>query len=294
FLPHFWLSTEWFAPEDAPGIALPFYLAHPRLMALERRKIFEVEGGSEKRCLKLLRHEAGHAIDTAYALHRRKSYRAHFGNPDKPYPRSYTPKPNSRRFVLHLDLWYAQAHPVEDFAETFAVWLTYPKRWRSRYEGWPALKKLEYMDELMQEVRDCPPVSRSRKQIEPLSRLKTTLREHYERKCDRFGIEDEAFYDQELRRLFSEPASEAESSLPSISAAAFLRKHRRELRLTVSNWSGEWAFTVDQMLSQMIGRAKELHLRARGDQEALLRNTVAMLSVQATNRLLSSSKGVTL
>ena len=25
---------------------------------------------------------------------------------------------------MHLDPWYAQSHPDEDFAETFAVWLT--------------------------------------------------------------------------------------------------------------------------------------------------------------------------
>ena len=27
--PHAWISSEWFSPENTPGIAIPFYLAHP-------------------------------------------------------------------------------------------------------------------------------------------------------------------------------------------------------------------------------------------------------------------------
>ena len=69
------------------------------------------------------------------------------------YPEFYTPKPYSKSFVLHLDSWYAQSHPDEDFAETFAVWLNPQSDWRARYAGWPALKKLEYMDALMQRAR---------------------------------------------------------------------------------------------------------------------------------------------
>jgi hypothetical protein len=71
FRPHAWLSDEWFSPDGVPGIAIPFYLAHPRLARLERRQVGEVEGGTAAWCMKILRHEAGHAIDTAYRLHRR-------------------------------------------------------------------------------------------------------------------------------------------------------------------------------------------------------------------------------
>jgi len=133
FRPHVWLSSEWFAPDGVPGIAIPFYLAHPRLEKLEKKQMLEVEGGSELACMRILRHEAGHAIDSAYRLHFRKDWRKVFGSYAQPYPESYRPRPHSRNYVLHLDSWYAQSHPAEDFAETFAVWLTPNSRWRQRY-----------------------------------------------------------------------------------------------------------------------------------------------------------------
>ena len=146
FRPHFWLSDEWFTPDDVPGIAIPFYLAHPRLARLELSQMLEVEGGTPEWCMRILRHETGHAIDHAFLLRRRRRRQQLFGKSSDPYPEYYTPKPYSKSFVLHLDTWYAQSHPDEDFAETFAVWLSPESRWRERYAGWPALKKLEYMD----------------------------------------------------------------------------------------------------------------------------------------------------
>src|SRR5215207_5021476 len=143
---HFYLADEWFTPDGATAIAIPFYLAHPRLEKLEDAQMFEVEGGEHEWCMRILRHEAGHAIDNAFRLRLRRQRREVFGSPAKPYPAFYTPKPYSKSFVLHLDAWYAQSHPDEDFAETFAVWLTPNSEWRQRYVGWPAVKKLEYMD----------------------------------------------------------------------------------------------------------------------------------------------------
>src|SRR6185295_3314557 len=57
---HAWISDEWFSPHDTPGIAVPFYLTHSRLMRLERKMMLEVEGGTRRECMRLLRHEAGH------------------------------------------------------------------------------------------------------------------------------------------------------------------------------------------------------------------------------------------
>ena len=130
FKPHVWLSEEWFSPDGVPGIAIPFYLAHPRLMKLERKQMLEVEGGTDTECMRILRHEAGHALDTAFRLHFRRHWRELFGSFAQHYPDFYKPKPKSRKYVLHLPAWYAQAHPAEDFAETLAVWLTSRSRWR--------------------------------------------------------------------------------------------------------------------------------------------------------------------
>src|SRR5713226_8207795 len=149
FKPHVWLSEEWFAPDGVPGIAIPFYLAHPRLMKLERKQMLEVEGGTHPEMMKILRHECGHVLDNAYRLRRDPQRQLLFGNPSSRYPDLYRPNPASRRYVHHLRLYYAQSHPVEDFAETFAVILSSRGGgWRRRYAGWPALRKLEYVEEL--------------------------------------------------------------------------------------------------------------------------------------------------
>ena len=140
---HFYLADEWFTPDGATSIAIPFYLAHPRLEKLEEPQMFEVEGGEHEWAMRILRHEAGHALDNAFRLRLKRQRREIFGNPSTPYPEFYTPRPHSKSFVLHLDSWYAQSHPDEDFAETFAVWLTPNSEWRARYAGWPALKKLD-------------------------------------------------------------------------------------------------------------------------------------------------------
>ena len=151
--PHCWLSDDWFSPDGVPGIAVPFYMAHPRLRKLEQKQMLEVEGGNEAWCMRIMRHEAGHAIDTAFRLHRRKRYRNTFGNYHAPYPDSYRPRPQSRNYVQHLEPCYAQSHPSEDFAETFAVWLNPRSGWRKNYAGWKALTKIEYIDELMKSLR---------------------------------------------------------------------------------------------------------------------------------------------
>ena len=149
---HFYLSDEWFTPDGQVSMAVPFYLAHPRLERLEKAQMLAVEGGEHEWGMRILRHEAGHVIDNAYKLRLRKERRRLFGSSSMPYPEVYAPRPYSKSFVLHLDPWYAQSHPDEDFAETFAVWLTPESNWKTRYAGWPAIKKLEYMDTLMQSL----------------------------------------------------------------------------------------------------------------------------------------------
>ena len=143
--PHIWLSEEWFTPDGVAGFAIPFYLAHPRLIKLERAQMLEVEGSSEAECMRILRHEAGHAIDNAFRLHAKQTWTDTFGSYRVPYPEWYQPQPGSRDYVLNLDAWYAQAHPAEDFAETFAVWLKTGSRWRRQYQGWGAQRKLEFV-----------------------------------------------------------------------------------------------------------------------------------------------------
>jgi hypothetical protein len=281
FRPHCWLSEEWFSPDGVPGIAIPFYLAHPRLMRLERRQMLEVEGGPKDWCLMILRHETGHAIDTAYRLHLRKQYRELFGKYTDPYPENYRPKPYSKSYVLHLEPWYAQAHPAEDFAETFAVWLKPRSRWRTHYSDWPAMKKLEYVNLLMKEISEEKPRITSREHIEPLRTLRKTLFQHYQEKRARHGVDHPNFYDQDLRKLFSD----APEFRRAPSAAGFLRRFRPELRKAVAYWTGEYQYTIDQVLVEMIARCRELNLRLDRPPEQAQRDATVLLTVQTMNYL---------
>ena len=277
FRPHAWLSYDWFVPDVIPGIAIPFYLAHPRLMKLERQQMLEVEGGTRQEMMKILRHECGHALDNAYGLGRDRRRRQLFGDPSKRYPEQYRPYPASRRYVHHLRLYYAQSHPLEDFAETFAVIIaSRADGWRKRYADWPALRKLEYVDELLDRLGGEPPRHRTRRMPESLSTLNTTLREHYADKRERYLVSYPDIYDRDLRRLFSDDPKHQRHEL----ASRFLRRNSTEIRRLVANWTGEYQFTLEQVLKDMIGRSRELKLRAFGPERRLKIEFAILLTVK--------------
>ena len=281
FQAHFWLSDDWFTPDGVPGVAIPFYLAHPRLARLELSQMLEVEGGTKAWCMRILRHELGHAIDNAYRLQRRRTRQRLFGLSSTEYPEYYTPKPYSKSFVIHLDPWYAQSHPDEDFAETFAVWLTPHSFWRKRYADWPALKKLEYMDQLMADVAGKPPLETTDRIVEPLHRIRRTLRHHYKRKRKHYGLDRPNFYDRDLRRLFSD-APEFSGGTP---AAVFLHRNRKEVRRVVASWTSAYQYTIDQVLEDMITRCRQLDLRLTQTEERTRQDFIVLLTVQTMNYL---------
>jgi hypothetical protein len=288
--PHYWLSDEWFTPDGVPGVAIPFYLAHPRLAKLELAQMLEVEVGDEESCLKILRHEAGHAIDNAYQLRRRPTRRRLFGTPATPYPSYYTPKPYSKSFVQHLDHWYAQSHPDEDFAETFAAWLDPQSMWTVRYTGWPAQRKLEYMDRLMRGLARVKPRVTSKRQVDPLPRLRKTLREHYRTKREHYGLDHPDFYESDLRNLFSEAPEYANNP----SAARFVRRIRKEVRSTVASFTDSYQYTIDQLIEKVIRRCRELNLRLTDSEEASKMDFMVFLTVQTMNYLHSGRHRVAL
>jgi hypothetical protein len=273
--PHFWLSQEWFSPDGVPGVAIPFYLAHPRLMRLENAQMLEIEGGSRAECLRVLRHEVGHAVQNAYELHRRRKWQRHFGLSSEPYPDFYRPDPASKDYVQHLDRWYAQAHPAEDFAETFATWLKPRSDWKRRYAGWPALEKLKYVDQLMSELRTTPVKQRSRAQPDKLSGLKRTLREHYEARRKHYAVGFSRDYDDDLQKVFS-LATPGERAL---TAAVFIQRNRREIRQLVAKWTGGYELTLSHLLKDLIGRCRELGLVAKAPKHELMLNFAVMLTV---------------
>jgi len=267
-----WLADEWFSPDGVPGIAIPFYLAHPRLLALERRITHEAEGSNINWLMRLLRHEAGHAFDNAYRLRRRARWRAVFGPASQPYRAWYRARPASRHHVQHLGDWYAQSHPAEDFAETFATWLQPRSAWRHRYAGWPAQRKLRFVQEIVAEVGKRQPPVRTRARIDALADSERTLAEHYRRKLAWLRRRRRALADAILRRAF--PTRDPPGRL---AAATLLRAHKQALVSSLMRATGFNRYSVYQIMRMAIERCERLDLRVQPPRRLALRRARAAL-----------------
>jgi hypothetical protein len=289
FRPHVWLAADWFSPDGVPGFAVPFYLAHPRLRRLERRMSGIVEGSNANWQMRILRHEAGHAFDSAYRLRRRARWRELFGNATRPYCARYHARPASRSHVQHLGEWYAQAHPTEDFAETFAVWLQPRSTWRRRYAGWPARRKLEFVDSVAAEVGRRPHPVRNRDCIEPLAECTVTLREHYRRKRAVRLRWRRALADAHLRRLF---AAAGAATAGRRTAATLLRSLRPQLRAALVRRAGADRYAAQQIVRLAIERCGQLDLRLRSDRVASRERLLATLVRVARAYLASGAVGL--
>jgi hypothetical protein len=273
FEPHVWLAEEWFSPDGVPGFAVPFFLAHPRLAQLERNMSGQVEGIRANWLMRILRHEAGHALDNAYRLRRRRDWREIFGPASLPYPQRYRARPGSRRYVHHLGDWYAQAHPTEDFAETFAVWLQPRSGWRRSYADWPALNKLQLVERLMHEAGSRAPAVRRRELVEPLSSNTRTLAEHYRRRAAQRIHHRRGLADELLQRVFTPVRQRANTA----TAAAMLNANKSLLARRIMQDCGVDKYTAYQMLRMVIARARRARVYQRGARRVCLRHAVWLL-----------------
>lgn len=278
FNPSCYLADEWLAPDREPVIGIPFYLAHPRLMELERRMVREVEGGDVASCMRLLRHEAGHAFNYAYRLYARTRWRRLFGRFSDDYPDRYKYRPYSRSFVLHLDEWYAQYHPDEDFAETFAVWLAPDSDWRRRYAGWKALDKLIYVDGLMREIRGAPPHKKTGRKLWDIRHLKTTLKTHYKRKTEFYAEYSPDFHDVHLARIFPAPPSG-----PTVPASRLLARARKEIIDDAAHWTGERKYIIANLYASVVKRCRQLNLLAGAGDERPGKRIAAYITSRVMN-----------
>jgi hypothetical protein len=281
FHPPCYIGDEWFVPEGTPIIFVPFYLAHPRLVELEQTMILEVEGGTPEWFMQLIRHEAAHAYSYAYRLYRKRKWQETFGLASAEQNDFYRPKPHSRSYVVHLDDWYAQSHPDEDFAETFAVWLTPDLDWREQYKGWKALRKLEYVDELMKSIAGVPPVHQPDYRVADFDCLNVKLKNHYLRKRKLYEDAYEDFYDADLQKLFSAP----EDATDRLKASVFLRQNRKNLLESICSWSNGRKYRVNELLSDLIARCRDLDLYVQPNDPKLLLEIAAFLTTLVMNHL---------
>jgi hypothetical protein len=210
-----------------------------------------------------------------------------FGPYSRPYRERYRADPFSRDFVRHILGWYAQKHPDEDFAETFAVWLTPGMDWRRTYDGWGALAKLEYVDNVMREItHQVPEVPEPSDDDLPVAAMRYTLAEHYEENEERIPIRDPRIFDGDLRTIFVA----VEQAPGAASAADFISRHKREIVTRISYWTGENASVVRQFVDFLANRVGELDLRLGGLESATLIEltafgTAVMMNYRHTNAI---------
>lgn len=292
FKPGCYLADEWLTPDGEPVVGIPFFLAHPALMKLEKKMMSDVEGGTKTWCMKLLRHEAGHAINYAYKLYKKKKWQKIFGKFSTVYADTYRFRPYSKNFVRHLEDYYAQYHPDEDFCETFSVWLTPDLDWRLQYKHWGALRKLKYVDELMQEIKDKEPLVKEGKRYWQASLMRTTLEHFYRKKKHSYAENFPDFHDVNLKKIFTFPASlspnvniadvsaaedmkEAVNPRGKTAAVELIRKYKRDILDNVSAWTGEKKYIINELIGVIKERCKRLKLVSHGAEAlAILRVSV--------------------
>jgi hypothetical protein len=281
--PDFYFSTEWGVPFGTVSIAIPFYLARLDLTHLHAERVGLVEGAHPADVLRYLRHEMGHVVNYAYLLYERADWTAAFGSIDRPYVEEYRPVPFSRDFVRHLPGWYAQKHPDEDWAETFAVWLTPGRDWRRDYAGWPALAKLELCDRLLAEVRSRDPAVTLTERDEDVSTVATPLGEHYRA----LPGEDEPLppgLDGALLTIF-EDAARPEAG-PRRPASALIRGLQRDLPASVFRWTGHFPERTSALLRRLAERADALgQVYPEGGEQAAAVAVTALVTALAMNHI---------
>ncbi|HSM87652.1 MAG TPA: putative zinc-binding metallopeptidase [Candidatus Limnocylindrales bacterium] len=261
FHPLCYLTDEWGCPSGEPIIGIPFYLADAGLSEIER----EMNDLEEPRQIMMyLRHEAGHAINYAYALHKTAEWKQLFGPYRKPYRDFYRPIPFSRRFVRHMEGWYAQKHPDEDFAETFAVWLTPGSRWRKRYKGWPALEKLRYVDRIARQFGTTDPVRPRGRPDVTVEEMDTTVAEFYEMTLSEQPSPGDLALDTDLEDIFKTGRRRKNGVRPAVE---LLRENRKAIVDKLTYWTGVQRPLVRKLVESIESRVAELNLRSNLKQE---------------------------
>ncbi len=290
--PRCYLSTEWGVPFGTLAIAIPFYLARPDLTALHAERTSHVEGLGARELLRYLRHEMGHVMNYAYKLYEQEEWVRCFGPITRPYREEYTPEPFSRRYVRHLPGWYAQKHPDEDWAETFAVWMTPGLDWRGEYASWPeALAKLEYCDGLLGELRGLDPPVTDDELDEDVSEISYTLDQYY-RSWEVGAGELPPGLDGALRAIFEDwgHPEDFSTSAPRRPASALIRRLARDLPADVYRWTGHFPEKTRLLLGHLAERADALEQVYPEDREApaILALTV-MVTALAMNHVQKGS-----
>jgi hypothetical protein len=278
FKPPIYLTDEWGCPEGVPIIGVPFYLARPELSRIEKEIEESLETSDES--MMYLRHEAGHAFNYAYVLYEEEEWHKVFGPYSRPYIDNFRPNPFSREYVRHIAGWYAQKHPDEDFAETFAVWLDPASNWREEYADSPALAKLEYVDRVMHQTGNQPPKVQPRERDAPVEEMRYTVSDYYAHRREA-KLQIPRWFDGDLKQLFETAATEG-----YIPAQPLLREKRHDVIAEVTYWTGVQMGVVRSLVDHLLERIASLNLTVlESDAQRYVISFIAMVTTLATNYL---------
>ena len=259
FRPRCYLSNEWGCPSEEPVIGIPFYLGDPRTARLED-VVNDVE--NEREIMTYLRHEAGHAFNYAYELFKTDEWHELFGSFRRPYRDDFPFVPFSKDYVRHIAGWYAQKHPDEDFAETFAVWLDPESNWRERYRGWGAMRKLLYVDRVAGELADRAPTHVEGHTDITVEEMEQTVEEFYrETTTDETRMIEGLALDADLTDIFVDPARQR-AGVDYRAASQLLAEHRRDIVDKINYWTGVRRTLVRALVTAVERRLGELDLAA--------------------------------
>ncbi|PPD57392.1 hypothetical protein [Dehalogenimonas etheniformans] len=279
FKPEAYLSDEWGCPAGVPVIGIPFYLASPDLCELECR-VTGVEAESDDEIMMYLRHEAGHAFNYAHKLYEQAEWSKIFGNYKSAYRETYGVVPFSSKFVRHIPGWYAQKHPDDDFAETFAVWLTPGSEWAKVYKGTQALKKLLYVDKVAERHNHQPTVITKRALDTPVEEMTMTLDSWYRTFSQHIHEKQitNPILDEDLKRAFPDVTGEP--------AAGVIEQEKIQLVYEINRWTGLERHIVSELVEELIKRTETLGLKIEpANKEASLKTFAIIATTLATNFL---------
>ena len=150
------------------------------------------------------------------------------------------------------------------------------------YAGWPALKKIEFIDKMMRSIRGKAPYKKSGPKWRQLRSIRMTIA--YSHKLKRKAMEEDFpdYFDRDLYALFS-----AEAPPKSEKAGRFLRRHRRSLVRSISQWTMEKRYTVHALVTRLAERADELKLRVQRSELETLSQASVCLTAMAKNYFLT-------
>jgi hypothetical protein len=202
FRPDYYYGTGWGCVDGSISIEIPFWFGSKALREIENElNLGGVE--TENEILMGLRHEVGHAILYAYRIYRDREWSRLFGNMKRVYRDYYIYNPWSKCHVRHLPEHYAQKHPDEDWAETFAVWLKPRSNWKTKYGKTPAKRKLEYVETIMREIGHFDPPYRRTDRDEPIEKVRMTVAEFYKLNLEsRVNNDDLYGYVDDIKAIF--------------------------------------------------------------------------------------------